>query len=189
MLPQKKPQKLIGDGQNVATESAPSDQIAAGLMLRYNKRRGWLACDGLRLVGHINSIISLFWSKIVWETWPGLEKTCGKPGLFWKKLVGNQQGKPGPVSQETFAQGKLEGERPRGPPQGRIQGAGRGGGSVVSGTGRVGWEWSGRAPAASSLRTASERLFHIACSPFVVAPVSGTFTSHTRGRGECASMP
>ena len=35
MLPQKKPQKPIGDGQNVATESAPSDQIAAGLMLRY----------------------------------------------------------------------------------------------------------------------------------------------------------
>ena len=53
MLFQKKPQKPIGDGQNVATESAPSDQIAAGLMLRYNKRRGWLACDGLRLVGHI----------------------------------------------------------------------------------------------------------------------------------------
>eukprot|EP01045_Picozoa_sp_COSAG04_P000226 COSAG04_NODE_5_length_50521_cov_24.772639_3_plen_105_part_00 len=35
----------------------------------------------------------------------------------------------------------------------------------------------------------SERLFHIACSPFVVASVSGTLTSHTRGRGECASMP
>ena len=30
----------------------------------------------------------------------------GKPGLFWKKLVGNWQGKPTPVSQETLTQGK-----------------------------------------------------------------------------------
>ena len=35
---------------------------------------------------------------------------------------------------------------------------------------------------------ASERLLHIACSPFVVALVSGTFTPHTRGSGECDPM-
>ena len=43
----------------------------------------------------------------MWETWPILGKTCGKPGLFWKKLVGNWQGKPTPVSQETLTQGNV----------------------------------------------------------------------------------
>ena len=32
-------------------------------------------------------------------------KTCGKPGLFWKKLAGNCPEKPWPVSLETLSQG------------------------------------------------------------------------------------
>ena len=69
-------------------------------------------------------------------------------------------------------------------------GVGAGASSVVSGTGLVsacgGW---GEPQPLSRSDPLSERLFHIACSPFVVASVSGTLTSHTRGRGECASMP
>ena len=69
-------------------------------------------------------------------------------------------------------------------------GVGRGGGSVVSGTGLVSaWGGWGVPQPPSRSDPLSERLFHIACSPFVVASVSGTLTSHTRGRGECASMP
>ena len=69
-------------------------------------------------------------------------------------------------------------------------GVGRGGGSVVSGTGLVSaWGGWGVPQPHSRSDPLSERLFHIARSPFVVASVFGTLTSHTRGRGECASMP
>ena len=69
-------------------------------------------------------------------------------------------------------------------------GVGRGGGSVVSGTGLVSaWGGWGVPQPHSRSDPLSERLFHIACSPFVVAPVSGTLSSHARGRGKCASMP
>ena len=68
--------------------------------------------------------------------------------------------------------------------------SGAGANSVVSGTGLVSaWGGWGVPQPHSRSDPLSERLFHIACSPFVVASVFGTLTSHTRGRGECASMP
>ena len=63
----------------LTTESALSDQIAAGLMLRYNKR------DSSVWSARMNFF---FLQKLTFRPIQQ-SKIYGKPGLFWEKLVGN----------------------------------------------------------------------------------------------------